>query len=404
MPDINKYFTERIDQIHKNIYAKHTRANPHRSLVPFSAFDLSEGDTPTVRTLTHELPESYPTSLTAVGLSNGTGNPVCNPTSTTIKRGETTRTFQLYGTSFKTDVLCLSDLKRAHQAAKAVADFERSINEYVHVWWSDWYRIQNIAMVDNKATTLAAGALSVDTGNTDADHTGVSALPAADLSWDHLTQVYWDLVRNGVADELAVGRDSKGRPILPLLAGPGIINALWKDDTNVKEQVKYFDSAKNLQLLGYDGAINGFLPVLDLFPVRYGKSGGIAAVADLAAANMVYPTANADADVGRKHINRSEYLTVARGGLAEYETVTILGRQVWEAQYEAIDPSNFSGASFKPQNYVGEFQWVGGEKNKTFLGDNDRGNLGYYLADIRCAAKPIFPELGFSIVTKARDV
>ena len=78
--------------------------------------------------------------------------------------------------------------------------------------------------------------------------------------------------------------------------------------------------------------------------------------------------------------------------------MTILGRDVWEAKYEPIDPSSFSGFDFQPLNYVGEFKWI---NNKTFQGDNDRGNLGYYLSDIRVAAKPIFPELGYTILTKA---
>lgn len=404
MANVNSYFRGRINQFHANVYSKHYRSNPFRSIVPMSAFDLSEGTTPIVRTLTHELPEAYPTALTAVGTSNNTGNPQCNPPTTTIKRGETQRTFQLYGASFNTDVVCLSDLKRAEQMAQAAADFEKSLTEYVQVWWGDWYRIQNIAQVDNKVATKASNGLAIAV-NQDGDHHGLASLPDADLNWDHLTQVYWELVRNGLADELAVGRDSKGRPVLPLHAGPGVINALWKNDTNVKEQVKFFDSAQNLKLLGYDGAINGFLPVLDIFPIRYGKvTTGITGVADLVPANMQYPTANADATIGRKSTNRSQYLTVARGGLAEYEVVTILGRDVWEAKYEAVDPSSFSGMKFKPQSYIGEFKWIGGDENKTFLGDNDRGNLGYYLADIRCGAKPIYPELGYSILTKARDV
>jgi hypothetical protein len=402
MADINTYFRDRINQFHKNVYAKHTRGNPHRDLVPMSAYDLTEGTAPIVRTLTHELPTAYPTSLSDVGKSDGTGNPACNPSSTTIKRGETQRTFNLQFTSFKTDVVCLSDLKRAEQMAQAAADFERSLTEYVHVWWGDWYRVQNIKMVDNKVSTAASGGIDLKV-NQEGNHTDC-ALPTADLSWDHLKALYWELVYNGIADELAVGRDSKGRPILPLMAGPGIIGSLWSGDTHVKEQVKYFDAAQNLKLLGYDGAINGFVPVLDLFPIRYGKTGdGIETSADLVEANFIYPTANANATVGRTHAIRSQYRTVARGGLAEYEVVTILGRNVWEAKYEATDPSSFSGMSFKPQNYMGEFQWIGGDKNKTFLGDNDRGNLGYYLADIRCGAKPIYPELGVSIVTNAKQ-
>jgi hypothetical protein len=117
---------------------------------------------------------------------------------------------------------------------------------------------------------------------------------------------------------------------------------------------------------------------------------------------MIYPTVNADATSGRKYTPNAAYgVNGVAGGLAEYEVATILGRSVWEAKYEAVDPTQFAGMKFDPTNYIGEFQWI---NNRTFGGDNDRGNLGYYLADIRAAAKPIFPELGYSIITKASDV
>jgi hypothetical protein len=141
--DISNYFVERRNQFHKTVYQKLFRSNPFKTLVPMSAFDLSEGRQPTVRTLTHELPTSYPTSLTEIAVSTGTGNANCNPSTTVIKRGEIQRTFKLYGTSFSTDTVCLSDLKRAVDAAEAVAGFERALSEYISVWWSDWYRLRH---------------------------------------------------------------------------------------------------------------------------------------------------------------------------------------------------------------------------------------------------------------------
>jgi hypothetical protein len=406
---LDSYFVERRNQFQKSTLQKLVRGNPFRSLVPMSAFDLSEGRTPTVRTLTHELPTAYPTAMEEVVVSDNSGVTMCQPTATTIKRGEVHRTFKLYQASFDTDTVCLSDLKRAEQMANAAAAFERALNEYLQVWWSDWYRIQNIAMAGNKVATLATDGLNV-VESTKSDFTDLGAVPTTDLGWGHLRKIYWQLVRNGAADELAIGRDSKGRPILPLCAGPAILAALWKDDTHVKEQVKFFDSAQNLKVLGYDGAIDGFLPVVDLFPIRFGKgtaadqSDNITLVSELVAANMIYPTVNAAATSGRKHSPNAAYEVGVAGSAtprAKFEVVTILGKSVYEAKYEAVDPSSFSGMNFKPQNYVGEFRWV---NNPTFRGTNDRQNLGYYLADVRCGAKPLFPELGYSIVTKARDI
>lgn len=400
--DLNNYFVERRNQFHKSVYQKLWRANPFRSLVPMSAFDLTEGRTPTVRTVTHELPTAYPTDLTEVAVSDGTGNATSNPTNvTTIKRGEISRQFKLYQKAFRTDTVSLSDLKRAEQAADTVSKFERALNEYLSVWWGDWYRLQNIAQVDNKANTMSGGSLGV-VSNTDSNHANISALPTDKLQWDHLKQIYWDLVQNGMTDEYAIGRDSKGRPVFPLYAGSGTISRLYTDVTIVKDTVKYFEPAKNLQIMGYDGAVNGFLPVVDLFPIRYGKTGGIATKADLTTANMIYPTLNTSATVGRKYARNGNYALTSKGGLAQYEVATIIGRDVYEAKFESVDPTSFSGETFKGvPSYVGDFQWI---NNPTFEGDNDRGNLGYYLADVRVGAKPIFPEFGYSILSQASDV
>jgi hypothetical protein len=406
MANIDSYFVERINQFHKNVYQKVLRANPYQSVVPMSAFDLNEGRTPTVRTLTHELPTSYPTAMTKVQVSNGTGDPYCDPAATTVKRGEIQRTFDLYQAAFDTDTLCVSDMKRAEQAAAAVAGWEKGLTEYLKVFWSDYARVKNVSMVDNKATTDSATSLS-SVINQDADFTGVGAIPTQHLNWDHLNQLYWELVRTA-GEEAAIGSTSDGKLVFPLFAGPGIIKRLFKDD-DVRQEVRYFDPKSNLKILGYNGSINGFMPVVDIYALRFGdvadvdgEGDGVDAVSELTVANLIYPHVNDNATVGRKHSFNSQFRTVARGGIAQYEVATVLGPQVYENKFEAINPSTFSKAGFsQPSSYIGEFDWI---NNKTFRGDNDRGNHGYYRADVRVASKPIYPENGWSILTLATDI
>ena len=403
MANQDSYFVDRIDQFHKNIYQKVLRANPYQSVIPMSQFDLSEGTTPIVRTMTHELPTAYPTAMAEVTVSNGTGDPACNPTATTVKRGEIHRTFKLYSAAFDTDTLCVSDMKRAEQAAKAVSAWERGLAEYLKVFWSDYARIKNVSMVDNKAIT---GAALVTSTNQDDDFTGVSALPTEAIEWKHLKQLYWELARTA-GEEAAIGTTSDGKLVFPLFASPGIIDRLFKSD-DVKQEVRYFDPKSNLKALGYDGAVNGFMPVVDLYALRFGdvadvdgQADGIDDVSELTVANLIYPHFNADATAGRKHAFNPFFRSTARGGKAQYEVVTVLGPQVYENQFEAINPSTFSKAGFgQPSSYIGEFEWI---NNKTFKGDNDRGNHGYYRADVRVASKPIYPENGWSILTLAQD-
>ena len=399
--NIDHYFESRIDQFHKNIITRIHRTNPFRSLVPMRKMDLAEGLTPTIITNTHEFPTAYPTALTAVAFSTGTGDTACDPARTTIKRGSVQRTFSLEGVSFDTDDFCVSDIKRSHQAARAASDFEKGLGEYVQVFWSDYARVQNIGMVDFKYSTTGAASVE-ETESTKADFTDITTLPTFELNWDHLRHLYWDLVRRGAAQELAIGM-AGGQPVFPLIAGVGILDRLFLDDDIVRKEVRFFDPKSNLKPLGYASnamSVSGFLPIADVFPVRYGKTGGIATPADLVAANMIYPTTNAAATKGQKHIPNVNYPVSDNGGLAEYEVVTILPKEIYELRYEAANPTVFSKMDFKPVDYLGEFSWV---NNKTFRGDNDRGNIGYYLADIRVGPASLNPDYAKTIVTLAVD-
>jgi hypothetical protein len=309
------------------------------------------------------------------------------PASHLINRGQLERSFEIRQVSFKTNTVCLTDLKRAHQAAEAVGAFEKALREYINVFYGDYYRVQNIGMVSSKYTTTSATAGEMIDDDYNQDWSGLSATPSDPLSWAHLNEIYFDLARRGIAEEYAIGT-ANGRPVLPLIASPELIQSLWRDvSTGTQaggpskvETVKFYDPKSNLALLGYDGAINGFLPIVDVFPIR---STG------LASSTFVYPTANEQTSFGRRYVKNSNYAD------ADYEAATILPSRVYECLYEPSTPTAFSGMNFDPQNYVGEFRWV---NNQTFEGHNDRGNLGYYMCDIRIGCKPVNPDLGISII------
>lgn len=398
--DINSYFSSFRNQFHKTALKKQWRENPYAPLIEKEAKDLSEGETPTIKTYTHELPTAYPASLSSVSISNGTGDPACKPSTTTIKRGEVHRTWSLAQTAFRTDTVCVSDLKRSHDAANAVSAMEAGLSEYTTVWWADYARVQSIKMSGFKVSTSHASNLDI-VESAAADFTEVGALPTVELNWTILDAIYLELARSGYADELAIGRTESGQPVFPIVLSPYYIQKLFRDDTDKREQIKYFDPKSNLSVLGYQGAVNGFLPIVDLFPMRFGTASGdaIDAKAELTLANTIYPTVNSNATVGRKHaINPLWRKTGIGTGRAQFEVAQILPRNVFKMQYETVDPSSVSGMKFEPNDYLGEFQWI---NNKTFEGDNDLGNKGYYHAQIRVGAKPLFAEYGYSILTLA---
>lgn len=419
---VTDYFVTRKSQFHKNILGRLTRGNPFRNLIPMSPFDLSEGQVPEVLTLVNQLPSAYPTSLTQVptitdgdnsGLSSASP---CNlPASTEIKTGFKKRTFQLYGASFKSPVFCLSDIKRKHQAVQQAQFLERALSQYLTVWWSDWYRIQNIAMCDNKVGTLANGAVDMVDSQT-ADFSELSSLPTTQCSWDHLQYIYWEMIRKGIADELAIGT-ANGQPVMPVIASPAYIKAFTKGNDDLKTTIDYYKPAENLKALGIREAINGIAFIPDLFPVRIGDvtdtsstttgdndtTAAIDHVDELIAENFIYPTIDDTASTiaGTGHKLNPNWKTSANGGKAQFEVIQFLPRNVWEAQYEPVDPTSFAGLNFNPKtDYVGNFNLI---NTPTFGGENDRGNLAYYLADVRVAAKPKYTDLGVTLLTTALD-
>lgn len=428
--NLNSYFRSRINQFLSNTTQRLWRSNPFRSLVPMREYNGADGENPTIVQYTHELPQNYPLKSDDATWVDGTlemdpiyksnypdgddagtdedpsvqgtvgnvettpGSPAnptapslaaAGPQSHKIRRGQIERTFEIREISFKTDTICLTDIKRSWQAAEAVGAFEKAMREFINVFYGDYYRVQNIGMVGSKYVVGSTGGSGEwEDDDVNEDFSAASAAPSQKLSWDDLNAIYFELIRRGIAEEMAIGT-ANGRPVLPLIASPECIQRLWKDNAgnnSIAEQVKFFDPKSNLALMGYEGAINGFLPIADIFPIRstgLGKS------------TYEYPTVNTTTSFGKKYKKNPTYES------ADYEVATILPPKVYECVYEPSTPTAFAGMNFDPQNYVGEFRWI---NNQTFEGHNDRGNLGYYMADVRIGCKPINPDLGVSILSQ----
>lgn len=389
LAQINNVFASRPSVFHKNIYHRSWRTDPFMSFRKKVTYNMEEGPIPVVITSTHELPTAYPTGLTKVTTapaSGGTTDPGCDVPATIIKSGYKTRTFQLEQVAFETEVICLSDLQHKYQALQQVKNKERGLAEFSIVWNSDWTRLQNIGMVDKKVSTTSATGLT-EVSNALFAFTGLT-LPTFDLNWIHLDSLYDMLIRRG-AGEFAIGQ-AGGMPTFGITSGPGIKRALFQDDELVRETINYSsNSEQNFAARGITKAVNGFAPNVDEFPIRIAADG----------TTLIYPTINQDTTVGRESVANPNYKTVANGGLAVYEVVTIVVRDTYEVHVRPTGPTSFGQEKFTPQNYTGSVQWI----NNPDMNLNKLGNKGLYRMDIQQAAKPIYPELGFSILTLARD-
>lgn len=379
---INDYFAQAKNQFTLPLYNWIWRTNPWYTIIPRSMFDYQDGLIPEVNTSTSELPTEYP-DLSNVSLSNGTGNSACVSSPTTVLDGYINRSFRLEKDSYQTRVFCLTDLQFSWQAAQQASNLFQNLKQYTTVRWSDWYRVKNICMIDTKVSTGTGSTYDSDS-NADCDFSGVS-LPTAELSWDHLNCFYDAQIRLGAEP---VGY-SEGQQLYTLSVGPGYKRKLWQTDTQVRDTVNWADPFQNFTARGINTSINGYVPNVDDFPIRYAADG----------TTKIYPTLNVAASVGRKNIPNPDYLTVARGGLAVYEVATILPRNVWEVKVRPTGPTNFDGMAFNPIEYVGDPMWI----NNKDMCSNVEGNMGFYRMNLSMAAKPVRPEAGYSILTLAKD-
>lgn len=383
--DINNFFIQSINQFQMPIYNWVWITNPYISLFNRAEFEPLEGLIPQVNTTTAEQPTAYPFNLANLELGDGTGTS-CNVTPDTINYGYITRNYRLQVDAKETPIICLTDLQFDWQAAQTVGNLQNNLKQYATTWWSDWYRVQNIGMINNKITTLAAGAVD-SAQNSNYNYSGLT-LPTTALSWDHLNPLY-DVMAQLGGSLNAVGM-SEGNPLYALGIGPGYKRKLWQTDTQTRDTVNWGDAFQNFQARGINTSINGYIPNLDLYPMRFESDG----------TTPIYPFINYDVTKGRGFKINPDWYTTARGGQAVYEQFTILCKDIYEVRPRPVGPRQYANATFDTVlNYVGDFYWI----NNKDMNENILGNKGFYRLDMQVAAKPVRPEVGFTGLTLALD-
>jgi len=383
LDNVNNYFAVVKNQFTTPIYNWIWRKNPWISIIPRSEFMYEDGLQPEVNTTTSELPTTYPDNLSPTNLSNGTGNSACISTPTTVLDGYINRSYRLENDAFQSRTICLTDMQFSWQAATVAANLQANLQQYTTVRWSDWYRVKNICMVNTKVST-GSGSSYNTSSDANCDFSGVSA-PTSVLNWDQLNCFYDSQISIGAE---GVGY-AEGQPLYTLTTGPALKRLLWQQNNLVRDTVNWGDAFQNFTARGINTSINGFIPNIDEYPIRYAAN----------KTTKIYPTINVAASVGRKNILNPDYKTVAKGGLAVYEVFTILPRNVWEVKVRPSGTTSFGGMSFDPLNYVGDAKWV----NNKDMCVNPEGTLGYFLMHLSMAAKPIRPEAGITGLTLAVD-
>lgn len=387
--DLNKTLPTAINLYQQPFYQKQLKSGPWMKLIPRRTFDNADGLSPVVVTTTHTLPTSYPTGLSNLTLSNGTGSAACDVSATLIQNGYTSRTYALEVAAFESEVLCATDMdfgpnaKGGNQASTIIANYMQGMYKTLEVFQQDWYRIKNIASINNKLSTLADAA-TYTVSDTNANFTGLAGhLPTDVLRWNHLDPIYDLAQQTGMSEQSPA--QSGGDAAFFLVVGMNAKRRLFQYDSLVRDTVNWQtgnEALQNFKAAGTDTTINGFVPIIDNFAIRYAADGTTA----------IYPFTNEATTNGYRWVPNPNYKPVSQGGLAVYEVFHVLCNNIWECRPRSVGVGAVAGASFNPINYTGELMWI----NNRDMSTNPLGNKGYFRADWQAAAKPIFPEYGWS--------
>lgn len=451
-----------VNQFEQFIRYNWFREDPYMSIIPRKVFENANGVSPKVTSMTGELPTAYPTSLSNINITDGPGASG-DVAATAVSTGQTDRTYTLEVDAWRSNVLNISDLDFREQAVSTIKNYQEALAQYTIVRNSDWHRIKNISMMDNKSVVTSAGVLKSanntasnfddivcsnygtaqaggattitlvstasavdDTYNTQtiyiysgtgagqartiSDYVGATKVATISAAWatnpdatskyrilnasnapgaaidfdEILSYVYEDMARKGGA-KFAMGM-SDGLATYALCLSPELKRKLFKAD--LQTNMRYFDGMQNFTARGIDKAMNGFIPNIDLFALRYDQY-----------YNLIYPTINQATTRGFENVQNPDYAPVSLGGKALYEVAYVMSKEIWEARPRASSRTSYERATFKPQNYAAELDFLTPESIDS-LGDNNKRNKGYFRCDWQIAARPVRPYLGRSILYK----
>ena len=209
-------------------------------------------------------------------------------------------------------------------------------------------------------------------------------LPANIPDWKNiLRKLRLNIDRRGGVT-FALGTTEQGDHVYALTLGDELIEILFQDE--LQSDIRYFEPSANFTRRGIKTAVRGLAPNTDLFPKRWDRC-----------FNLLYPFVNVAATNGQIFDINPDWLPEDDGGVAAYESGEIYTREIWEARPRPMDPIRFDMATFQPQDYTAQLDFLTPPSIDT-VGDNRFGNKGFFEARWAVAARPIRPHLGYSLM------
>jgi hypothetical protein len=218
------------------------------------------------------------------------------------------------------------------------------------------------------------------------------AIPTSELTQEMLDTVAADLNELGASDPNSDGWINLGDdgPIYPLYIGQEASQDIQLNNAELRQDYRWAEPMALLKRIGATRVIRNFRHVINLFPPRYNfLAGNFVRIP-----TWVMASTAPHASKGNVAIINPQWKTAA------YEGAIVLNP--WVFHSEVVRPVNAAaGLNWTPKSYFGEWSFLtGGQEIDEAACYDPTKKLGRHFAEVKAAARPIFPEFGRFILFK----
>jgi len=365
-------------RISEMVAAKAIMTSPWNRLVKQAEFPTGLGST--LQTLIYQrttVPDVSSAAWSDVNFNSGDGT-TCNPTPQQINYAFSYKSYNLQQLAVKSPVLCVNDLRYGWQVREQLSEQFRVLSENTTWIWENRYRDEFLRLSGNHIVLDSLDPYSASSSGSDQDFPAVE--PITTLQQGYLDAYWLQLARDNATGEYA---KIDGQKQFALIASPEIINALKKQNNDIRQDIRFSSEANTLLApLGATWAYMNYIYIADMQVPRYTFTDG-------EYVRVPYYT-TAAASEGNQAVVNPAYLT------APYEVAFIFNPEAYTSRVASAITSPGGNTKFDPVNYRGDFIWINNRDNNC----NILGNQGFFYSESMQGSQPKRTEWAYSLLYK----
>lgn len=384
--------TENLPQ---EIYTRAHYRSALLNVIPQGVFPKGAGTTNTVITIEpNELgtENSGGTAITQTAGSTGRVQNACTDTFTDISIGFTETTYGPEKWGYKGPVFCKDEQYFTHRPDVFLSQYVEEMTRAVESDFESWLFWKYATRVPIYVAT-ASGFNNLGTISSNLTATAATS----ELTQDMLDRLAVNLTYERSTPDAADGNGwvsfGDAGPLYSLLVGAEGSQRIIRNNTELRQDLRYGNPSSLLNRLGATTAVKNFRHVPWVLPFRFTHDG--------TKYNVVPRFKSTAATKGTKSTINDAY--ISRQG-APYEAALVLSPYVMTR--EAVTPAtSVGGLTWGESNYMGEWKWVtGSDALSQANGDgcvDPLGKYGRHFAQFKMAAAPgVNPRSGAIIFYK----